>query len=103
MTAEGFTAATVYVPDEGAMLVAQKGTGQLLPEYAEMGFTDYIDVSCNRFYCTESDEFFRFQIPLEGPFSEKYPEGSESALARDAVDYLYPGAEFQLLSTRQGA
>ena len=47
--------------------------------------------------------FFRFQIPLEGPFSEKYPEGSESALARDAVDYLYPGAEFQLLSTRQGA
>ena len=52
MTAEGFTAATVYVPNEGAMLVAQKGTGQLLPEYAEMGFTDYIDVSCNRFYCT---------------------------------------------------
>ena len=61
MTAEGFTAATVYVPNEGAMLVAQKGIGQLLPE------------------------------------------GSESALARDAVDYLYPGAEFQLLSTRQGA
>ena len=35
MTAEGFTAATVYVPGEGAMLVAQKGTGQLLPEGSE--------------------------------------------------------------------
>ena len=102
MTAEGFTAATVYVPDEGAMLVAQKGTGQLLPEYAEMGFTDYIDVSCSRFYGTEFEEFFRFQIPLEGPFSEKYPEGSESALARDAVDYQYPGAEFRLLKAAEG-
>ena len=61
MTAEGFTAATVYVPDEGAMLVAQKGTGQLLPE------------------------------------------GSESALARDAVDYQYPGAEFRLLKAAEGA
>ena len=61
MTAQGFTAATVYVPDEGAMLVAQKGTGQLLPE------------------------------------------GSESALARDAVDYQYPGAEFRLLKAAQGA
>ena len=102
MTAEGYTAATVYVPSEGAMMVAQKGIGTLLPEYAEMGFTDYIDVSCNRFYCTESDEFFRFQIPLEGPFAERYPEGSEEKLARDAVDYLYKGAEFQLLSTKQG-
>ena len=102
MTAEGFTAATVYVPSEGAMMVAQKGIGELLPEYAEMGFTGYIDVSCNRFYCTESDEFFRFQIPLEEPFEELYPQGSEAALARRAVDYLYRGAEFQLLSTKQG-
>ena len=103
MTAEGFTAATVYVPNEGAMLVAQKGIGQLLPEYAEMGFTDYIDVSCSRFYGTEFEEFFRFQIPLEGSFAEKYPEGSESALARDAVDYQYPGAEFRLLNASEEA
>lgn len=103
MTTEGFTAATVYVPDEGALLVAQKGLGQLEPEYAEMGFTDYIDVSCSRFYCTEFEEFFRVQIPLEGPFAEKYPEGSEALLARDAVDFLYPGAELQFLSSKEGA
>ena len=90
--------ATVYVPSEGALLVAQKGAeGTLLAEYAEAGFAAHIEVSCHRYYATEFEEFCSVQVPLDVPFDEKYPDGSDLSLARDAVSFLYGDAEFQLL------
>jgi len=92
------TAAKVYVPDGGALLVAHKGSvSDLAEEDLKAGYVDLVSIACHKYFGTEYEEFVSTQIRLKQPFDQIYPEGSREALAKDAVEALYGNTAFKLL------
>ena len=96
--AESPVAVRLYIPSEGALLVAQKGMkGGLAREEAAEGWQDYVNLAVHRYFGTEFEEYSESRILLGRPFEEVYPEGCAEKLAKDAVAALYGSAEYEFL------
>ena len=92
------TSVKVYIPEGGTLMVVRRGGPELLSkEDLAAGYVDSVNIMCNLFYCTESDEYLTKTLMLTEPFDSVYPEGSEARLAKDAVEAFQGNVKFEIL------